>query len=69
MNQENREINLRVERVLIDYDKHLSRATDELGWHCFFFAFFLRRNYRLVVAQKLFPLCISLQHGCVASEN
>ena len=37
MNQENREINLRVERVLIDYNKHLSRATDELGWHCFFF--------------------------------
>ena len=40
MNQENREINLRVERVLIDYNKHLSRATDELGWHCFFVFFF-----------------------------
>ena len=40
MNQENREINLRVERVLIDYNKHLSRVTDELGWHCFFFFFF-----------------------------
>ena len=39
MNQENREINLRVERVLIDYNKHLSRATDELGWHCFFLFF------------------------------
>ena len=40
MNQENRELNLRVERVLIDYNKHLSRATDELGWHCFFVFFF-----------------------------
>ena len=28
MNQENREINLRVQRVLTDYNKHLSRATD-----------------------------------------
>ena len=40
MNQENRELNLRVERVLIDYNKHLSRATDELGWYCFFVLFF-----------------------------
>ena len=41
MNQENREINLRVERVLIDYNKHLSRVTDELGWDCFvLFCFF-----------------------------
>lgn len=54
MNQENREINLRVERVLIDYDKHLSRATDELGWHCFFFAFFWRRNYKMVMIKFLY---------------
>ena len=39
MNQENRELNLRVERILIDYNKHLSRATDELEWHCFVFFF------------------------------
>ena len=36
MNQENREINLRVQRVLTDYDKHLSRATD-MDYIVFFF--------------------------------
>ena len=29
MNQENREINLEVERILIDYNEYLSRATEE----------------------------------------
>ena len=37
MNQENREINLRVERVLIDYNKHLSRGKVEQGWDYFLF--------------------------------
>ena len=31
MNQENCEINLEVERALIDYNKYISRATDEDG--------------------------------------
>ena len=31
MNQENCEINLGVERVLTDYNKYLSRATDKDG--------------------------------------
>ena len=31
MNQENCKINLGIERVLIDYKKYLSRATDEDG--------------------------------------
>ena len=31
MNQENCEINLVVERALIDYNKYISRATDEDG--------------------------------------
>ena len=39
MNQENREINLRVQRVLTDYNKHLSRATD-MDCIVFFFFFF-----------------------------
>ena len=29
INQENREINLEVERILIDYNEYLSRATEE----------------------------------------
>ena len=37
MKQENREINLRVQRVLTDYNKHLSRATD---MDCIVFFFF-----------------------------
>ena len=44
MNQENCEINLKVERVLIDYNKHLSRAKVEQGWDYFFVYLFLRRN-------------------------
>ena len=31
VNQENCKINLRIERVLIDYKNYLSRATDEDG--------------------------------------
>ena len=31
MNQENCEINFEVERALIDYNKYISRATDEDG--------------------------------------
>lgn len=36
MNQENCEINLRVKRVLTDYNKNLSRATDKDGIIFFF---------------------------------
>ena len=36
MNQENCEINLRVQRVLTDYNKRLSRATD-MDYIVFFF--------------------------------
>ena len=37
MNQENREINLEVERILIDYNEYLSRATEEDVIYIFFF--------------------------------
>ena len=37
MNQENCEINLWVRRVLTDYNKNLSRATDKDGINFFFF--------------------------------
>ena len=44
MNQENREINLEVERILIDYNEYLSRATEEdviyIYIYIFFFLFF-----------------------------
>ena len=42
MNQENREINLEVERILIDYNEYLSRATEEdvIYIYIFFFFFF-----------------------------
>ena len=40
MNQENREINLEVERILIDYNEYLSRATEEDVIYIFFFFFF-----------------------------
>ena len=36
MNQENCEINLWVRRVLTDYNKNLSRATDKDGINFFF---------------------------------
>ena len=39
MNQENCEINLGVERVLTDYNKYLSRATDKDGISIIFFFF------------------------------
>ena len=43
-NQENREINLEVERILIDYNEYLSRATEEdviyIYIYIFFFFFF-----------------------------
>ena len=38
MNQENREINLRVQRVLTDYNKHFIKS-DGYGLHSFFFFF------------------------------
>ena len=37
MNQENCKINLWVRRVLTDYNKNLSRATDKDGINFFFF--------------------------------
>ena len=40
MNQENREINLEVERILIDYNEYLSRATEEDVIYIYFFFFF-----------------------------
>ena len=44
MNQENRAINLEVERILIDYNEYLSRATEEdviyIYIYIFFFFFF-----------------------------
>ena len=52
MNQENREINLEVERILIDYNEYLSRATEEdviyiyihIYIYIFFFFFFFREG-------------------------
>ena len=40
MNQENRGINLEVERILIDYNEYLSRATEEDVIYIYFFFFF-----------------------------
>ena len=52
MNQENREINLEVERILIDYNEYLSRATEEdviyiyihIYIYIFFFFFFFEKE-------------------------
>ena len=44
MNQENREINLEVERILIDYNEYLSRATEEDVIYIFFFLFFFEKE-------------------------
>ena len=48
MNQENREINLEVESILIDYNKYLSRATEEdviyIYIYIFFFSFFFEKE-------------------------
>ena len=45
MNQENREINLEVERILIDYNEYLSRATEEDVIYIYiFFLFFFREG-------------------------
>ena len=54
MNQENREINLEVERILIDYNEYLSRATEEdviyiyIYIYFFFFFFFFFSEKELV---------------------
>ena len=50
MNHENREINLEVERILIDYNEYLSRATEEdvIYIYIFFFFFFFFFEKELV---------------------
>ena len=40
MNQQNRGINLEVERILIDYNEYLSRATEEDVIYIYIYIFF-----------------------------